>query len=157
MAMKPVQKVHPAVRAALAAWVEWLRVWHLSEGQMHRANELWDRRAQIISGRPGNPVLADAIAAESAQSAWAEAINMMVMEYTVDWRICLLGAALELSHETIAKELRCERKRVGLMMNAALRLFTIDVSVSLFAKKRQDAAAAAAQAAEERYARGLSA
>lgn len=154
---RPVDKTPAVVRAALDAWVEWLMTWRLSEGAMHRQNELWERRQQIIGGVPGSPVLADVLAAEDASTAWPEALHRAVCEYPLDWRYCLLGAAVGLNQDDVAKELSCHRKHVGVMTNAALRIFTIDVRVLTFTRRRQDQAASDAAYRQQQRERGYAA
>jgi len=115
-------------REALRQWLGWLMSVHAGDRRraplIDEAGTLYEALSGSF-GRPegdhADPTLRKLLRDERLQQDWPASIHAIVMDMPRDWRICLLGTALEYSQSTIAQQLGLRQQLVSLMLGHARR------------------------------------
>jgi len=116
------------LREALRRWLEWLMV----HGDLQRRREsgaavpelgtIYDMAMRQVGRRDdqhSDPVVAGLLAQERQRWDWPASIHAIVLDMPRDWRLCLLGAALEYSQAGIGQALGLRQQLVGVMLARA--------------------------------------
>jgi hypothetical protein len=115
-------------REALRRWVEWLVTLHGEAprrgGDEADAGTVYDAAMRRLTRAPGDhadPTLGRLLADERRQWDWPASIHAIVMDMPIDWRVCLLGTALEYSQAFIGRKLGLRQQLVSVMLGHARR------------------------------------
>lgn len=116
------------LREALHRWVEWLVVHgaldhrRLGGAEALELGTTYDSMMRAIGSRGdqhADPVVAALLAQERQRGDWPASIHAIVLEMPRDWRLCLLGSALEYSQAGIGQALGLRQQLVGVMLARA--------------------------------------
>jgi hypothetical protein len=77
------------------------------------------RRLARRDDQHSDPVLGRLLAEERMRLDWGESIDRITRDMPHDWRICLLGTALEFSQAGIGQALGLRQQLVGVMLGRA--------------------------------------
>ncbi len=116
-------------REALRQWLDWLGT--VCAGGERRSATAIDEAGTLYEALLGSfgrrddehpdPTLRKLLADERRRHDWPASIHAIVMDMPHDWRICLLGTALEYSQTTIAQKLGLRQQLVSVMLGHARR------------------------------------
>jgi hypothetical protein len=77
------------------------------------------RRHGRRNDRHADPVLNQLLTEEYLRMDWGASIHAVILDMPKDWRICLLGTALEYSQASIGRELGLRQQLVSVMLAGA--------------------------------------
>lgn len=115
-------------REALRRWLEWLMVHgvlerrHVSGAEAPALGTTYESMMRAIGSRGdrhADPVVAALLAQERQRWDWPASIHAIVLDMPRDWRLCLLGTALEYSQAGIGQALGLRQQLVGVMLARA--------------------------------------
>jgi hypothetical protein len=115
-------------REALRRWLDWLA--HsgaferrsAADTEVDPLGSVYDGAMRRISRRNdqhSDPVVARLVSEERSQLDWPASIHAIVLDMPRDWRVCLLGTALEYSQASIGQALGLRQQLVCLMLARA--------------------------------------
>jgi hypothetical protein len=131
-------------REALRQWLDWLMTVHAGQGR--RSAPLIDEAGTLYEALLGgfarrddqhaDPTLRKLLHDERLRQDWPASIHAIIMDMPQDWRVCLLGTALEYSQTYIAQKLGLRQQLVSVMLGHARR--TLVERLRVLARTRRE-------------------
>lgn len=112
-------------REALRQWIDWLAAYYgptkQRAGAGPDAGSVYDAAARTLrrSDEHADPTCGRLLSEEFLRLDWPASIHAIILDMPREWRLCLLGTALEYSQASIGREIGVRQQVVSLVLGQA--------------------------------------